>query len=121
MNSRRATLPTSSCIGHGRTTTGIDAHIADLKQQFVYAPDTAIEEHPIKIAQGNWTAVMGVMTGSFTQPMPMPIPGGKPIAPTNKPFNLDMVTIGRWENGVMKEEWLMWANQAFMKQVGLAK
>ena len=26
---------------------------------------------------------------------------------------------GRWENGVMKEEWLMWDNQSFMKQVGL--
>jgi hypothetical protein len=103
----------------GRTTTGLEAHLADLKQQFVFAPDTAIREHPIKIAQGNWTAVQGVMTGTFTRPMP--VAGGKPIAPTNKPYKLDMVTIGRWENGVMKEEWLMWDNQAFMKQIGLAQ
>jgi hypothetical protein len=103
----------------GRTTTGIEAHIADLKQQFVFAPDTSIKEHPIKIAQGNYTAVQGIMTGTFSKPMPTP--DGKAIAPTNKPFKLDMVTIGRWENGVMKEEWLMWDNQAFMKQIGLAK
>ena len=103
----------------GRVTTGIEPHIADLKQQFVFAPDTKISTHPIKIAQGNWTAVAGVMEGTFTQPMALA--NGKPVKPTNKPFKLDMVTIGRWENGVMKEEWLVWDNQAFMKQIGLAK
>lgn len=103
----------------GRTTTGIDAHIADLKQQFVFAPDTKIKEHPIKIARGNYTAVQGVMTGTFSQPMP--IADGKHIAPTNKSFRLEMVTIGRWENGVMREEWLIWDNQSFMRQVGLAQ
>ena len=35
-------------------------------------------------------------------------------------FKLPMLTVGRWENGVMVEEWLYWDNQAFMKQVGLA-
>ena len=103
----------------GRTTTGIQPHIDDLKKQFVFAPDTKIKVHPIKIAQGNYTAVTGVMEGTFSKPMPTP--DGKAIAPTNKPFKLDMVTIGRWENGVMKEEWLFWDNQAFMQQIGLAK
>lgn len=103
----------------GRVTHGIADHIADLKQQFVFAPDTRIKSHPIKIAQGDYTAVTGIMEGTFSQPMP--VPGGKPIPPTNKPFKLDMVTIGRWQNGVMEEEWLMWDNQAFMKQIGLAK
>ena len=103
----------------GRTTTGIEPHIADLKQQFVFAPDTKIRAHPIKIAQGNWTAVTGVMEGTFSQPMPTP--DGKTIPPTNKPFKLEMVTIGRWENGVMQEEWLFWDNHAFMQQIGLAE
>jgi len=103
----------------GRTTTGIEPHIADLKQQFVFAPDTKIKTHPIKIARDNYTAVTGVMEGTFSQPMPMP--DGKSIPPTNKPFKLEMVTIGRWENGVMKEEWLYWDNHAFMQQIGLAK
>jgi hypothetical protein len=30
-----------------------------------------------------------------------------------------MATIGRWENGVMAEEWLFWDNQTYMKQLGL--
>lgn len=43
----------------GRTTTGIEPHIEDLKAMFVFAPDTRIKEHPIKIASGEWTAVAG--------------------------------------------------------------
>lgn len=102
----------------GRTTTGIDVHIEDLKAMFVYAPDTRIKEHPVRIADREWTAVTGIMAGTFTRPMP--IGGGKTIAPTGKAFRLSMATIGRWENGVMVEEWLFWDNQAFMKQIGLA-
>jgi hypothetical protein len=103
----------------GHITTGLEAHFPELTPQFVFAPDTKIKSHPIKIAQGNMTAVMGVMEGTFTQPMP--IGDGKTIAPTNKAFKLPMATIGRWENGVMVEEWLFWDNQAFMKQIGLAQ
>lgn len=103
----------------GRTTKGIDAHIEDLKGMFVFAPDTRIKEHPIKIASGEWTVVTGYIEGTFTQPMP--IGEGKTIPPTGKTFKLSMVTIGRWRNGVMDEEWLMWDNQAFMKQIGLAQ
>lgn len=101
-----------------RTTKGIDAHIEDLKGMFVFAPDTRIKEHPIRIASGEWTAVTGIMEGTFTQPMP--IGEGKTIPPTGKPFKLTMVTIGHWKDGVMDEEWLMWDNQTFMKQIGLA-
>jgi hypothetical protein len=103
----------------GHTTTGIEPHIADLKAMFVYAPDTRIKEHPIKIASGDYTAVTGVFEGTFTQPMP--IGGGKTIKPTGKAFKLDMCTIGHWKNGVMDEEYLFWDNQTFMKQIGLAK
>lgn len=105
----------------GRTTHGIDVHIEDLKGMFVFAPDTRILEHPIRIASGKWTAVMGIMEGTFSQPMP--IGDGKTIAPTGKAFKLPMATIGRWdgEAGTMAEEWLFWDNQAFMKQIGLAE
>lgn len=100
----------------GRTTTGIDVHIADMKKLFVYAPDTRVTEHPIRIASGEWTAVTGVMEGTFTKPMP--IGDGKTIPPTGRSFKLSMATIGRWENGVMAEEWLFWDNQTYMKQIG---
>lgn len=104
----------------GHETRGIDKHIEDLKAMFVFAPDTRIKEHPIRVGNGSWTAVSGVMTGTFSRPMPMP--GGKSIPPTGKKFRLPMATIGHWtEAGVMDHEWLFWDNQAFMKQIGLAQ
>jgi len=103
----------------GRTTKGIDAHIDDLKVMFVFAPDTHIKEHPIRIVSGDWTAVTGYIEGTFTQPMP--IGAGQTIPPTGKSFKLYMVTIGHWKNSVMVEEWLIWDNLAFMKQIGLAQ
>ena len=104
----------------GRVTKGIETHIDDLKGMFVFAPDNRIKEHPIRIASGEWTAVSGNIEGTFSQPMP--IGNGKTIAPTGKTYKLGMVTIGHWNKaGVMDEEWLMWDNQSFMKQIGLAQ
>jgi hypothetical protein len=104
----------------GHSTQGIDRHIDDLKAMFVWAPDTRIKEHPVKVGQGEWTAVIGVMEGTFTQPMP--IGDGKTIPPTGKAFKLRMATFGRWNGqGTMDEEYLFWDNQEFMKQIGLGK
>lgn len=103
----------------GHETKGIEAHIADLKALFVYAPDIAIKAHPIRFGSGDWTTVTGVMTGTFTKPMP--IGDGKFIQPTGKHFALPMATIGHWANGTMDHEWLFWDSQEFMKQLGLAK
>jgi SnoaL-like polyketide cyclase len=103
----------------GHQTEGIERHIADLKAMFVYAPDTRIREHPVKIGSGEWTSVIGVMEGTFTKPMPTA--DGKMIPPTGKPFKLVMATVGHWKGGVMDEEYLFWDNQAFMKQIGLGQ
>jgi hypothetical protein len=103
----------------GHVTHGIDRHIADLKAMFVYAPDTRIREHPVKIANGEWTSVIGIMEGTFTQPMP--IGAGKTIPPTGKAFRLTMCTVGHWKNGTMDEEYLFWDNQSYMTQIGLGK
>lgn len=103
----------------GHQTRGIEKHIEDLKAMFVYAPDTRIKVHPIKFGSGEWTSVIGEMEGTFTQPMP--IGDGKTVPPTGKAFKLPMCTVGRWENGVMVEEYLFWDNQTYMKQIGLSK
>jgi SnoaL-like polyketide cyclase len=104
----------------GHVTKGIDRHIEDLKAMFVFAPDTRIQQHPVKIAKGDWTAVMGVMEGTFTKPMP--IGDGKLIQPTNKPYKINMATISHWtKEGPMDEEYLFWDNQEFMKEIGLGK
>lgn len=103
----------------GHFTTGLERHIADLKFMFVYAPDTQIKEHPIHFGSGNMTCVTGVMTGTFTQPMP--IGDGKFIQPTGKSFKIPMCTVGIWKGGVMIEEYLFWDNQTYMNQLGLGK
>ena len=60
--------------------------------------------------------MIGVLEGTFSKPMP--IGGGKTIAPTGKPFKLTMATIGHWTKaGVMDEEYLFWDNADFMKQM----
>jgi hypothetical protein len=103
----------------GHFTTGLDKHIEDLKAMFVYAPDTRIKEHPIRFGSGNYTAVTGIMEGTFTKPMP--IGNGNFIQPTGKSFKLPMATIGVWKDGVMIEEYLYWDNQTYMNQLGLGK
>ncbi|GAA2697390.1 hypothetical protein [Actinoplanes palleronii] len=103
----------------GHYTDGIDKHIADLAAMFVWAPDTRILEHPIRIALNEFTAVTGVMRGTFSRPMP----DGKGgyIAPTGKKYAINMATIGIWNKRkrYMDEEFLFWDNQSFYSQIGL--
>lgn len=102
----------------GSTTVGLEDHIAALEPMFVFAPNTKINVHPIRFGTGQYTAVTGYIEGTFSEPMP--IGDGKFIDPTGKSFNLPMVTIGLWKDGVMYEEHLFWDNMAFMQQIGLA-
>ena len=103
----------------GHYTIGIERHVADLKAMFVYAPNTSIKQHPIRFGSNNMTCVTGVMTGTFT--MPMPVGNGKFVQPTGKSFKLPMCTVGIWKDGVMIEEYLFWDNQTYMNQIGLGK
>jgi hypothetical protein len=105
----------------GHFTVGIEKHIQDLAAMFVYAPDTRIKQHPVRFGSstGEWTAVTGIMEGTFSKPMP--VGNGKFIQPTGKSFKLPMCTIGHWVNGIMNEEYLFWDNQTYMNQLGLGK
>jgi hypothetical protein len=104
----------------GHTTQGIEKHIDDLKAMFVWAPDTRIKVHPIKVAQKDWTAVVGVMEGTFTKPMPLG--DGTSIPPSGKAYKITMATFSHWTpEGPMDEEYLFWDNQEFMKEIGLGK
>jgi hypothetical protein len=103
----------------GHYTDGIDRHAEDMAALAVWAPDLRIEVHPLRVAKDELTAVMGVMRGTFTQPMPDG--KGGTTAPTGKAFALDMCTVGIWNRqGRMDEEFLFWDNQTFYQQIGLA-
>lgn len=103
----------------GHQTKGLPAHVDELTPLFVFAPDTKITAHPIKFGTGEWTCVTGVLTGTFTKPMPGP--EGKSIPPTGKSFKINMVTVGQWKNGKMIAESFFWDNLEFMKQIGVLK
>ena len=104
----------------GRVTEGLETHIGDLQYMFSFAPDTRIKEHPVKLQDGEWTSVIGIMEGTFTQPMKLA--DGTEIAPTGKAFKIRMSTVGHWgPDGTMTEEYLFWDNQSFMNQLGLGQ
>lgn len=105
----------------GHQTKGIEKHIEDLKYMWTFAPDNRITEHPVRFGteDGEWTAVIGQLDGTFTKPMTLP--DGKVIQPTGKTYHIPMATIGHWnKQGVMFEEYLFWDNAEFMKEIGLA-
>lgn len=106
----------------GHTTKGIPDHIKELKFMWTFAPDNRITEHPVRFGtpDGQWTAVMGFLDGTFTKPMALP--GGKVIQPTGKAYHLPMATLGHWnKQGTMSEEYLFWDNATLMQQIGASK
>jgi hypothetical protein len=106
----------------GHTTKGIPDHIKELKFMWTFAPDNRITEHTIRVgtADGEWTAVMGYLDGTFTRPMVLP--NGRVIQPTGKAYHLAMATLGHWNReGTMSEEYLFWDNATLMQQIGADK
>ncbi|WP_316505636.1 ester cyclase [Nitrosopumilus sp.] len=102
---------------NGHQTDNFEDHVPDMQMVFVYAPDTQIISHPIAFGQGEWTAGTGVVEGTFTEPMPLP--DDTFIEPTGNKFNYTMVTIAKWEDGIITEEYLFWDNAEIMKQLGI--
>lgn len=106
----------------GSTTTGLPDHIKKLNFMWTFAPDNRITEHPVRFgtADGEWTAVMGYLDGTFTKPMDLG--NGTVIQPTNKQYHLPMSTLGHWnKQGTMSEEYLFWDNSTLMQQIGAAQ
>ena len=88
----------------GRETTSLDVHIEDMKKMFEIAPNTSIQEHPVKTANGDWTAMTGILKGTVTS--------------TGKSFEITMVTVAKWDGLKIVEEQLFWDNASMSKQMG---
>ena len=52
---------------------------------------------------------------------PMQAPDGTEIPPTGKSFDVDFITIAKWDNEQIVEENLMYDLVTFMKQIGLSE
>ena len=68
---------------NGNTTRGIEQHLQWAMAAVSAAPESRVLAHPIKIAAKDWTAVTGILPG-----------------------NLTMITLARWEDGRIAEEYL---------------
>jgi hypothetical protein len=77
----------------GNTTRGGDQHVQWAMAAISAAPDSRVLAHRIKIAAGNWTAVMGTLPGNVT-----------------------MATVAHWEDGRIAEEYLFMQNPTVMNQ-----
>lgn len=96
----------------------VTSHERELQWLFDTFPDIEINEHPIKFGSGDWTAGMSVTTRTFSEPMKLA--DGSEISPTGKPFEIRIVTLVRWEDGRIAEEYLFWDNLDWNRQIGIA-
>lgn len=88
----------------GTRTDGIEAHLAAVKPVFSFAPDTTILRHPVAAGKGDWTAVTGVFRSTFS--LPLQLPDGTTIPPTNKTLEAPVATIAKWRGNCVAEEQL---------------
>ena len=105
--------------GDGFVSNGmVPAHEWDLQFLFETFPDFRINEHLIKFGSGQWTAGMSSSTGTFTEPMKLR--DRTVIQPTGKKFEFKAITLARWENSRIVEEYIFWDNAHLFKQLGIS-
>jgi len=88
-------------MSDGTTTKGIEAHI-DAVKPFLKMMDLQITAHPIKIGQGEWTAVVGETITTL---------------PDGKTLKGSMCTIAHWKDGRIVEEYLFQDTGPLMKML----
>ncbi len=101
----------------GHVTVGLQKHIGDLDSMFAFAPDARIDGQPTTTVNGDWTTVVRVAAGTFTQPYSTP--DGKTVAPNGKPFKIWIATITHADGGVVNEEYLFWNDKTLKNQIGI--
>ncbi|KAB8349827.1 hypothetical protein FH972_023840 [Carpinus fangiana] len=100
------------------TIRNLTEHLTDI--QLVYSStDIALHNHDYKIifGEGDWTVAIESVTGPQNGPLTS-LSGGY-LPPSNKPVNYDLMTIARWNNGWMMEEYLWSDNPLLYRQVGV--
>jgi len=98
-----------------RGRTALAGALAGMLQAF---PDMHVHnDYPLQFGDGDWTTVMGKVTGTFSGKMGKP--DGTSIPGTGKSFDVYMTTIARWEDGQMVEEWVFWDSALLAQQIGL--
>ena len=99
-------------------TKGLPPHIGTMKFVASFIPDARVTGHPVCVASGDWTAMIGVFEGTFGKPLQIAA-GQPPIPPTGKTFRIWMSTISHWRGGLMDQEFLYWDNANLYRQMGM--
>jgi hypothetical protein len=106
--------------GQPEPTRGQHAHLAEAEQFFKTFPDNHVGNDPYMVlfGEGDWTCSVAKFTGTMTGPMQAP--GGTPIEPTNKSFEVEFCTVAHWnEQGEILQEKLFYDLVGLMRQIGL--
>ena len=102
----------------GSVTKGMTPdHQAELEFLFDTFPDFSINEHPIGFGSGEWTAGLSISTGTWLNPIELE--DGIILEPTGESYEVRIVTLAKWNDGRIVEEYLIWDNEDWNKQIGL--
>ena len=107
-------------MGSPEPIEGRDALRAALDGMVRAFPDMHVhnDPYPVQFGAGDWTTVIGKVTGTFSGEMVQP--DGTVVPGTGKAFEIDLTTTARWEGEVMVEEWVFWDSALMARQIGLA-
>ena len=107
-------------MGSLEPVAGRDALGAALDAMVRAFPDMHVhnDPYPVQFGAGDWTTVIGRVTGTFSGELVLP--DGTVIPGTDKSFEVDLATIARWEGELMVEEWVFWDSALLAQQIGLA-
>lgn len=93
-------------------------HLTDMRLTYA-TTDVTLQNHDYRIifAEGDWTVAVAKVTG--LQNGPLPNLDGTLLPPSGKQINMDLMTMARWNNGWMMEEYL-WSDTPLMyRQLGV--
>jgi hypothetical protein len=107
-------------MGSLEPVVGRDALGAALDAMVGAFPDMRVhnDPYPVQFGAGDWTTVIGKVTGTFSGELVLP--DGTVVPGTGKSFEVDLATTARWEAGLMVEEWVFWDSALMARQIGLA-
>jgi hypothetical protein len=107
-------------MGSLQPVVGRDALGTALEAMLRAFPDMHVhnDPYPVQFGAGDWTTVIGRVTGTFSGEMVLP--DGTVIPGTGKSFEVDLTTTARWEGETMVEEWVFWDSALMAQQIGLA-
>lgn len=111
--------PDSVMYYTGGIVMNLTEHIEDMRLTFSIYSNVAPHNHNYRVlfGEGDWTVAMAKVDGINDGP----IPGlsGDILPPTGRPITFDLMTIARWNGGMMKEEYLWSDSPSIYRQFGV--